>query len=149
MSCLRGLATPDPWNTSVGNYNMAEFQRSGVLDSKYFIHTYKTTSNKQNKKIIKRNSKRAEKSIFKKISKYFVIWKNVRHLAKFQYFELHFLLANILILIVLVDSSIKKFFYMMSCGITFENFEISRFLRGLKEVFPRKNCIFFFCPKIL
>ena len=26
VSCLRGVATPDPWNTSSCNYYMAEFQ---------------------------------------------------------------------------------------------------------------------------
>ena len=29
MSCLRGVATPDPWNTSIWNYCMTEFQGSG------------------------------------------------------------------------------------------------------------------------
>ena len=53
----------------------------------------------QNKKI-KNFSKMAEN--YEK----FFFRKNVRYLVKFQYFELYFFCANILILIVLTDSTI-------------------------------------------
>ena len=49
--------------------------------------------------------------------------QNVHHAVKFQYFELYFF-ANILILIVLTDSTIKLFYYVMSCGVNFEKSEI-------------------------
>ena len=69
--------------------------------------------------------------------------KNGRHSAKFQYFELQFF-ANILILIVLTDSTIKTLCYMRSCGVNFENSEIFRFLRGPKGGFPPKISNYFF-----
>ena len=54
----------------------------------------------------------------------FFFRKNVRYLVKFQYFELYFFCANILILIVLTDSAINILYDMRSCGVTFGNFEI-------------------------
>ena len=47
----------------------------------------------------------------------FFFRKNVRYLVKFQYFELYFFCANILILIVLTDSAIKIKCYMRLCGL--------------------------------
>ena len=46
--------------------------------------------------------------------------KNVRYLVKFQYFELYSFCANILILIILTDSTIQILCYMRSCGVNLE-----------------------------
>ena len=53
----------------------------------------------------------AEKSNFENKSPKNFFRQNVRHSVKFQYFELYFF-ADILILIVLTDSTIKTFFYV-------------------------------------
>ena len=58
-------------------------------------------------------------------------------MVKYQYFELYFI-ANILILIVLIDSKNRILGYRLSLGVTFENFEILRFLQGPNMVVPLK-----------
>ena len=63
--------------------------------------------------------------------------KNVRHSAKIQYFELYFF-ANILIFIVLTDSTKKTLGYRGSFGVNFENLAFFRFLRGPNGEFPQK-----------
>ena len=94
----------------------------------------------------------AEKSTFlKKLSEISKIPRhreNDRHSAKCQYFELQFF-ANILIFIVLIESTIKIWGYRRSCGVTFENFEIFRFFRGPNGGFPEIFLNFFFTKSCL
>ena len=61
--------------------------------------------------------------------------KNVCHKVKGQYFD-RFFFANILTLIVLIDSTKKRLGYRRACWVTFENFEIFRFLSGPNGGFP-------------
>ena len=114
----------------------------GVLDSNSFIHALKAISNQpKSKKKFKKFSKTAEKSHFKKkflkFSSLSGHHENVRYAAKIQYFELQFF-ANILIFIVLIDSTKKTQGYRGSCGVTFENLEFFRFLRGPNGRLPKK-----------
>ena len=51
-------------------------------------------------------------------------------------------------MIVLIDSAIKIWGYRRSCWVTFEKFEILRFLGGPYGGFPQKNLIFF-SPKFV
>ena len=72
----------------------------------------------------------------------YLILSYVRHSAKIQYFELY-LFANILIFIVLIDSTKKTLGYRRSCGVTFEDLDFFRFLRGPKGGILPKNFIIF------
>ena len=96
----------------------------------------------QEAKIKKKNSKRISKTTRKSN-----FWKNFRNFFSSQkcppfgqksiFWALVFF-ANILIFIVLIDSTKKTLGYRRSCGDTFENFEFFRFLRGPNGGFPKK-----------
>ena len=100
----------------------------------------------------KKNSKKFRKwprnRIFEIFFENFGHHENVRHSAKIQYFELY-LFANILIFIVLIDSTKKTLGYRRSCGVTLENLEFFRFLRGPNGGFPQKISNFFFTKNCL
>ena len=100
------------------------------------------------KKKFKKILKQPRNQIFEKISQIFCHHENVRHSAKTQNFELQFF-ANILILIVLIDSTKKTLGYRGSCGVTFENLEFFRFLRGPNGGFPKKIFNSFFTRNCL
>ena len=65
---------------------------------------------------------------FGNISKPAKTSNNLKGFKISKYFDLYLFFANILILIVLTDSTIKTLCYMRSCGVNFENSEIFRFL---------------------
>ena len=103
-----------------------------VIDSTYFIQTYKPMS------YLPPPQKKIKLNKFQK-------WPINQHLRKSLFllkcapfgqisiFWALFCFANILILIVLTDSTIKTLCYMRSCGVNFKNSEIFRFLRGPKN----------------
>ena len=68
-------------------------------------------------KKLKKISKTDEKSNFKKKIQKNLFLQNLPPFAKLRYFELQFL-ANILILMVLNNSTIKIFGFRRSCGVT-------------------------------
>ena len=85
----------------------------------------------------------SEKSNFKKNLEKFIFDKMCAIWSNFNILSPSFS-ANILILIVLTDSTIRILCYMRSCGVNFEKSEISKFLRGPKGGFPQKISNSFF-----
>ena len=105
------------------------------------VYALKLCPTRQKKKL-------KDQEIESEISEFFCNHENVLHLANFKYFELQFF-ANILIFIVLIDSTKKTLGYRRSCGVTLENQVFFRFLRGPNGGFPLKNFNFVFTENCL
>ena len=132
---VHGLETNLEWQVLSFSLNIQEFKYRSFLGNAYIAKRSPAQSNfnsvcwaelasistpklNRNRKILKM----AKKSNFhKKIQKNLFLQKcAVHHSINFQSFELQFF-ANILILLVLTDSTIKALCYMRSCGVTFAN----------------------------
>ena len=75
--------------------------------------------------------------------KYTFATKLCANLSNFNILSLNFF-ANILILIVLTDSTIQMLCYMRSYGVNFDKSEILKFLKGPEGWVPPKNFKFLF-----
>ena len=99
---------------------------------------------KVKKKIQKNFENDREIEFLKFFLKILVITKMSAIRPKFNILSSSFF-ANILISIVLIDSSKKTLGYRGSCGVTFENLEFFRFLRaqtgGSPKEFQKKNSL--------